>query len=228
MLDYYLNINHTKDFLVNVAENTGIPGAASMTKHNIIVCLFIKKCFDNNKYVGDYSWFRQSIGYLKKVAKEKRISVTNNDKHQILEKLFSHAYTHTVDDQMSKFSFLNEYQRLTSEMLDPVFQMNLDYDYEIPDYDYEIPETPITATTSSIATASSEVNDSYGEDVVVDQNNNSELTKELTCVVCATNKRAVVFSECKHFVTCNDCTKKLEKKCPVCRTQNYNVSRIFF
>lgn len=54
------------------------------------------------------------------------------------------------------------------------------------------------------------------------------LAKDLTCVVCYVNKRAITFLDCGHLATCIECSKKLNKTCPVCRTQNSKIQKIFF
>ena len=42
------------------------------------------------------------------------------------------------------------------------------------------------------------------------------------CIVCASNKRSVVFQGCGHFVCCRDCVEEIRRnrgECPMCRTK---------
>jgi len=43
------------------------------------------------------------------------------------------------------------------------------------------------------------------------------------CIVCADNKRSVVFPGCNHFVCCRDCAEEIrrstKRECPLCRTK---------
>lgn len=206
------DVNWSKDSLVEYAiQKMGISGTAAkaMSKHNLIVSVFIKRCFNNNRYVGDYGWIRQTVVFLKKKAREKGLNIGGMcGKQELLNKLFTHAYnTTTIERSLYlKPLFLREYERLTSKSLQ-VVQRNFQYQYTLE--------------------STSQAVNIYGEDTVVDQNNSAELMKELTCVVCITNKRAIMFSDCGHFATCNECTKRLEKKCPICRLKNVNIRKIF-
>lgn len=40
---------------------------------------------------------------------------------------------------------------------------------------------------------------------------------QLTCIICITNNRNMVYSKCKHMPCCLECSLKLENKCPICR-----------
>jgi hypothetical protein len=56
-------------------------------------------------------------------------------------------------------------------------------------------------------------------------NDNTELKIEdtkgeiidMTCIVCLTNKRSVLFLPCAHLACCNTCNSQIESTCPVCR-----------
>ena len=52
------------------------------------------------------------------------------------------------------------------------------------------------------------------------------LEMKVTCVVCQTNIRNVIFEPCHHLATCISCSKKLDK-CPLCRKNLKNKIRIF-
>lgn len=43
-----------------------------------------------------------------------------------------------------------------------------------------------------------------------------ELTNQLNCKVCLSNKADTLFLTCRHFVTCNICASQI-KDCPICR-----------
>jgi hypothetical protein len=56
-----------------------------------------------------------------------------------------------------------------------------------------------------------------------------ELEIKITCVVCQSNMRNVMFVPCNHLATCITCSKSpLLKTCPLCRSNFTNKSRIFF
>ena len=59
-------------------------------------------------------------------------------------------------------------------------------------------------------------------------NNIKNLEIKVTCVVCQTNMRNVVFVPCNHLATCISCSKSLSKTCPLCRGQFTSKNRIFF
>lgn len=40
---------------------------------------------------------------------------------------------------------------------------------------------------------------------------------EITCVLCASDRREVLFLPCRHVVACLSCSMKCNKKCPYCR-----------
>jgi hypothetical protein len=67
----------------------------------------------------------------------------------------------------------------------------------------------------------------------IEENNIKETLKELeikiTCVVCQSNMRNVVFNPCNHLVTCIKCSKcPLLETCPLCRSVFTSKTRIFF
>ena len=56
-----------------------------------------------------------------------------------------------------------------------------------------------------------------------------ELEIKITCVVCQSNMRNVIFTPCNHLATCIACSKSpLLKTCPLCRSTYTAKSRIFF
>jgi hypothetical protein len=56
-----------------------------------------------------------------------------------------------------------------------------------------------------------------------------ELEIKITCVVCQSNMRNVVFIPCNHLATCIACSKSpLLKACPLCRSAYTAKNRIFF
>ena len=56
-----------------------------------------------------------------------------------------------------------------------------------------------------------------------------DLENKISCVVCQSNVRNVVFSPCNHLATCITCSKNplLNKKCPLCRKVFETTTRIF-
>jgi len=50
---------------------------------------------------------------------------------------------------------------------------------------------------------------------------------EMTCSVCMINKKAAVFVDCGHFATCLECSRKMNKKCPLCGLVNEKVIRVY-
>lgn len=56
-----------------------------------------------------------------------------------------------------------------------------------------------------------------------------DLETKITCVVCRSNVRNIVFSPCNHLATCISCAKNplLDKKCPLCRKVFNSTSRVF-
>lgn len=59
-------------------------------------------------------------------------------------------------------------------------------------------------------------------------NNIKNLEIKVTCVVCQTNMRNIVFNPCNHLATCIRCSKSLSNTCPLCRAMFTSKSRIFF
>ena len=63
---------------------------------------------------------------------------------------------------------------------------------------------------------------------------NDEPVKEndddrLICQICFGNLRKVVYLPCKHILTCNSCSLKIEnKKCPYCSTEIKEMYNILF
>lgn len=58
--------------------------------------------------------------------------------------------------------------------------------------------------------------------------NIQDLETKITCVVCQSNVRNVIFKPCNHLATCITCSKHpLLKKCPLCRKVFESTDRIF-
>ena len=71
-------------------------------------------------------------------------------------------------------------------------------------------------------------NDIIKENLKV-KNNLQDLETKITCVVCQSNVRNVIFNPCNHLATCISCSKNpmLNKKCPLCRKKFENTTRVF-
>ena len=50
----------------------------------------------------------------------------------------------------------------------------------------------------------------------VDPSQPSFITKVVPCIECKVKPRSVLFQNCKHFVVCYDCSKKITT-CPLCQ-----------
>lgn len=60
------------------------------------------------------------------------------------------------------------------------------------------------------------------------QMNVKDLETKITCVVCQSNTRNVIFRPCNHLATCISCSKNpLLKKCPLCRKVFETKIRVF-
>lgn len=53
-----------------------------------------------------------------------------------------------------------------------------------------------------------------------DNEEDEEEEDQMTCIICITNNRNMVFSKCKHMPCCLECSLKLENKCPICREKS--------
>ncbi|CCV02523.1 Apoptosis inhibitor IAP [Armadillidium vulgare iridescent virus] len=62
-----------------------------------------------------------------------------------------------------------------------------------------------------------------------DKDDEQEASDEVRCKVCLHNKISILFKNCKHLVTCERCSAKVDK-CPVCKDQIKKEDRekIFF
>lgn len=55
------------------------------------------------------------------------------------------------------------------------------------------------------------------------------LETKITCVICLSNVRNVIFGPCNHLAACITCSKNpLLKKCPLCRKSFDSTSRVFY
>ncbi|CCV01769.1 Putative IAP [Invertebrate iridescent virus 22] len=73
-----------------------------------------------------------------------------------------------------------------------------------------------------------EKNDNIKKENLKVQMNVKDLENKITCVVCQTNTRNVIFGPCNHLATCISCSKNpLLKKCPLCRTVFETKTRVF-
>ncbi|ADO00375.1 hypothetical protein WIV_gp032 [Wiseana iridescent virus] len=58
--------------------------------------------------------------------------------------------------------------------------------------------------------------------------NIQDLETKITCVVCQSNVRNIIFKPCNHLATCITCSKHpLLKKCPLCRKVFDDTTRVF-
>lgn len=48
----------------------------------------------------------------------------------------------------------------------------------------------------------------------------TDFFNQMTCVVCMTNLKTVVFAECRHLVSCRECLERLGHTCPICRKES--------
>lgn len=48
------------------------------------------------------------------------------------------------------------------------------------------------------------------------------------CVVCLNAKKEIMITPCNHICLCEECAKKIEKNCPVCRTQISGRNKVFY
>jgi hypothetical protein len=56
-----------------------------------------------------------------------------------------------------------------------------------------------------------------------------EMENKITCVICQSNERKILFSPCNHLATCIACSKNpLLKNCPLCRTEFDKLIRVFY
>ena len=54
-----------------------------------------------------------------------------------------------------------------------------------------------------------------------------ESFKEDKCVICISNSPNIMFCDCGHLITCEECFKKLDNnKCPKCRKENHIIRKI--
>jgi hypothetical protein len=73
-----------------------------------------------------------------------------------------------------------------------------------------------------------------GSDDVLEENskirsNIQEMENKITCVICQSNERKILFSPCNHLATCITCSKNsLLKNCPLCRKEFDKLTRVFY
>jgi Zinc finger, C3HC4 type (RING finger) len=61
------------------------------------------------------------------------------------------------------------------------------------------------------------------------KSNIQEMENRITCIICQSNERKVLFSPCNHLATCIACSKNaLLKNCPICRKQFDKLTRVFY
>jgi hypothetical protein len=61
------------------------------------------------------------------------------------------------------------------------------------------------------------------------KSNIQEMENRITCIICQSNERKVLFSPCNHLATCIACSKNtLLKNCPLCRKQFDKLTRVFY
>lgn len=60
-----------------------------------------------------------------------------------------------------------------------------------------------------------------------EKDDSSENTRDMSCGLCCTNTRNVIFQPCMHCYCCEQCSKKV-KKCPLCREIITERNNIFF
>ena len=61
------------------------------------------------------------------------------------------------------------------------------------------------------------------------KSNIQEMENKITCIICQSNEKKVLFSPCNHLATCIECSKNtLLKNCPLCRKQFDKLTRVFY
>jgi hypothetical protein len=61
------------------------------------------------------------------------------------------------------------------------------------------------------------------------KSNIQEMENRITCIICQSNEKKVLFSPCNHLATCIACSKNtLLKNCPLCRKQFDKLTRVFY
>jgi hypothetical protein len=57
------------------------------------------------------------------------------------------------------------------------------------------------------------------------KNINSKLKDNsmVSCIICNSNIKSILYDECKHLVACEDCSKNLTETCPFCRKKSKKV-----
>lgn len=57
--------------------------------------------------------------------------------------------------------------------------------------------------------------------------NNEELPENQRCVICCTNPFEIALLPCGHVCLCEDCSDKIDDKCPVCRSNVETKTAVF-
>lgn len=73
-----------------------------------------------------------------------------------------------------------------------------------------------------------QINSDIKKENLIVQKNIKDLETKITCVICLTNTRNIIFGPCNHLATCISCSKNPSlKKCPLCRKVFDTKTRVF-
>lgn len=102
-------------------------------------------------------------------------------------------------------------------------------DEEAPDFTIKDLIVQEKTCTTDCACETCQENRKINEENLKVKNNLKDIENKITCVVCHSNMRNVIFNPCSHLATCISCSKNplLGNKCPLCRKTFQNTARIF-
>lgn len=61
----------------------------------------------------------------------------------------------------------------------------------------------------------------------LDHKDEETKNEELSCCVCLSNRKCVLFDTCSHIPVCFSCSKNLKGKCPLCRLENQKTRLVY-
>jgi hypothetical protein len=65
-------------------------------------------------------------------------------------------------------------------------------------------------------------------DVLDIMNGSSEEKKDrMECVICMDNRKNIIIKPCNHLCCCEECSKNIGDKCPICRTNVKKIEKVY-
>lgn len=126
--------------------------------------------------------------------------------------------------------FLNSSRRQSEEAKpQPQERIPIEEDETVPDFILKDLIKQEKVCDSDCTCETCQENKKIIEENLKVKTNLQDLETKITCVICRSNMRNVIFNPCNHLATCITCSKNrlLGNKCPLCRKVFENTVRIF-